>query len=314
MTIKPPNYTQIPNELLDKMADMSPAEFKVLMAICRKTFGWQKSHDVISLTQLERMTGLSRSAVHQAITAGIERGMLEQTKVTKQTFSYRLLVASDYQSTQTTSNGNGSEPVVSGYQLVASDYQSPEPTSSLSGPVPVASGYLQLVASDYTQKKELTELKKLKENGGSARARDATPTLFLVPDADLADEERAVSETPRGVPEAVAIWEQVFAGRKMPPAQVAAIVPVISDFQHWREVCQQWRDQGYRPLNISGLVDNYRKRDEPPRSVSPFRPSRGYGPQSICLMGEPLDETESEIRIRTAARKAELMKDMPVGL
>jgi phage replication O-like protein O len=148
--VSPPNYTQIPNEILDKMADMTPAEFKVLMAICRKTFGWHKDRDVISLTQLEKMTGLSRTAVQAGIMAAIDRGLLERTEVVKgagkQSFSYHLLVASDYQSTQTTSSKSGTDPV-------ASDYQG-------------------LVVSDYTQKKDLN---KLKESGGVAKPSQTTP-------------------------------------------------------------------------------------------------------------------------------------------
>lgn len=142
--ITPPNFTQIPNEILDKMADMTPAEFKVLMAICRKTFGWQKERDVISLSQLEELTGLSRTAVQAGIMAAIKRGMLERTKAGTQSFSYHLLVASDYQSTQTTSSKNGTEPVASSYQ--------------------------ELVASDYTQKKDLNK----KHSGGDTRARATT--------------------------------------------------------------------------------------------------------------------------------------------
>lgn len=142
MPVTPPNFTQIPNDLLDKMADMSPAEFKVLMAICRKTFGWRKSHDVISLSQLEEMTGLSRTAVQAGIMAGIKRGMLERTPAGKQAFSYHLLVASDYQSTETTSSERLPKPVVSDNQ--------------------------QLVVSDYTQKKELNKGNK---SGGDTRER-----------------------------------------------------------------------------------------------------------------------------------------------
>lgn len=145
--LAPPNYTQIPNELLDRMGEFTPAEFKVLMAICRKTFGWHKDREVISLTQLEGVTKLSRSSVQEGIMTAIERGLLERTKFGVQSFSYHLLVASDYQFTQTTSS-------VAGTDLVASDAQ-------------------LLVASDYTQKKEL---KKVKETDRSI-ARKAQPDV-----------------------------------------------------------------------------------------------------------------------------------------
>lgn len=58
--VAPPNYTQIPNEIIDKwMRDLSGLQFKILMAICRKTFGWHKQSDKISMSQLEEITGSS---------------------------------------------------------------------------------------------------------------------------------------------------------------------------------------------------------------------------------------------------------------
>lgn len=59
-----PNTASIPNILFDYwMEKLSPAEFKVLMCIARKTYGWRKNHDYISLSQIEKMTGLSRKGV-----------------------------------------------------------------------------------------------------------------------------------------------------------------------------------------------------------------------------------------------------------
>lgn len=63
-----PNTAQIPNVLFDVvMARVSPAQFKVLMAVARKTYGWGKESDRISLSQLQQMTGLSRQGVIDAV-------------------------------------------------------------------------------------------------------------------------------------------------------------------------------------------------------------------------------------------------------
>jgi len=68
MSIQSPNYTQYPNEILDKwMSILSGPEFKVISCICRKTFGWSKSKDKISLSQIIEMTGLSRQGALNAI-------------------------------------------------------------------------------------------------------------------------------------------------------------------------------------------------------------------------------------------------------
>jgi len=58
--ITAPNVTQVPNIILDKwMGILTPAEFKVLIFICRKTFGWHKKSDKISLSQIMEATSLS---------------------------------------------------------------------------------------------------------------------------------------------------------------------------------------------------------------------------------------------------------------
>lgn len=77
-----PTYTQVPSEIFDVlMPDLTGAELKVLLYICRRTFGFLRSSDDISLsqiengitrqdgTQLDRGTGLGRSSVKRALTA-----------------------------------------------------------------------------------------------------------------------------------------------------------------------------------------------------------------------------------------------------
>ncbi len=66
--IEKPNYTQTPNILFDKiMCTLNESELKVFLAIIRKTFGWQKTHDRISFTQIEEMTGLSRQSISNGL-------------------------------------------------------------------------------------------------------------------------------------------------------------------------------------------------------------------------------------------------------
>lgn len=75
MTIKP-SHTQIPDAYLDiVMRHVSPAEFKVLMAISRFTFGWQKNKDQISLQQLMEYTTLSNKGVINCLRA-LEKNQL----------------------------------------------------------------------------------------------------------------------------------------------------------------------------------------------------------------------------------------------
>jgi phage replication O-like protein O len=64
-----PNFTLIPNVVLEKlMPRLSKAALKVLLAVARKTYGFHKDRDAISLTQLQRLTGLGRAGVVRGIT------------------------------------------------------------------------------------------------------------------------------------------------------------------------------------------------------------------------------------------------------
>jgi hypothetical protein len=63
-----PNTTQVPNILLDKVMPLLPeAPLKVLLAIVRFTYGFQKRSEEIGNKQLTRATGLSRSATIRAV-------------------------------------------------------------------------------------------------------------------------------------------------------------------------------------------------------------------------------------------------------
>lgn len=60
-----PNFTGIPNAILETMSRFSGAETKVLMVICRKTYGWKKDTDKISASQFVKMTGLDVSTIRR---------------------------------------------------------------------------------------------------------------------------------------------------------------------------------------------------------------------------------------------------------
>jgi len=64
----PPRYTPVPDDLFDwQLRDLGLAELKVLLFIIRKTLGYKKNEDAISLTQICEATGLGRKAVSQAV-------------------------------------------------------------------------------------------------------------------------------------------------------------------------------------------------------------------------------------------------------
>ncbi|MCB0094153.1 MAG: replication protein [Caldilineaceae bacterium] len=84
-----PNTTPIPDEFFDELlADLSGAEVKVLLYICRRTFGFKKDSDSISLNQmvngikkkdggiLDRGTGLGKASVARAVKTLEEKGAI----------------------------------------------------------------------------------------------------------------------------------------------------------------------------------------------------------------------------------------------
>jgi phage replication O-like protein O len=63
-----PNFTPVPNVVLEKlMPGLSKAALKVLLAVARKTYGFHKDRDAISLTQLQKLTGRGRAGVVRGI-------------------------------------------------------------------------------------------------------------------------------------------------------------------------------------------------------------------------------------------------------
>ncbi len=63
------NYTRIHNEILEMLAKtrLAPLEFALLIVIFRKTYGYQKKNDVISISQFCESTGANRIGVIKAL-------------------------------------------------------------------------------------------------------------------------------------------------------------------------------------------------------------------------------------------------------
>ena len=74
-----PNSFQVPNAVIDElMSELSGAELKCYLAILRKTKGWNKDFDAVSVTQLMSVTGLSNRAVIDACNHLVELNLLYQ--------------------------------------------------------------------------------------------------------------------------------------------------------------------------------------------------------------------------------------------
>ena len=86
---KQPRFTQIPDEFLDRMLPhLSGAEVKIMLYLFRKTLGYQKRQDRLSLKQIaggtrrrggeviDEGTGLSRSTVAVTLKSLAEKGLI----------------------------------------------------------------------------------------------------------------------------------------------------------------------------------------------------------------------------------------------
>ena len=73
------NSFQLPNSVIDELlADLTGAELKCYLYVLRKTKGWNKEEDSISVSQFMKVTGLSNRKVIDACERLVELGLLEQ--------------------------------------------------------------------------------------------------------------------------------------------------------------------------------------------------------------------------------------------
>lgn len=75
-----PNAFQIPNSVIDELlAKLTCAELKCYLFVVRKTKGWNKESDSISISQFMEVTGLSNRSIITACESLVEMGLLERS-------------------------------------------------------------------------------------------------------------------------------------------------------------------------------------------------------------------------------------------
>ncbi|HID99981.1 MAG TPA: replication protein, partial [Thiotrichaceae bacterium] len=73
-------YVRIANELVEALArtHLSSHESQILWALWRKTYGWHKKSDRISLAQFATATGLRKDVCSRTLTRLIERKIIDK--------------------------------------------------------------------------------------------------------------------------------------------------------------------------------------------------------------------------------------------
>jgi len=142
MKIFAPTYTQTPNDLFDSwLPHLKEVELKVILVIMRKTLGWHKIRDRISISQLQKLTGSTATNIIISIDGLIEKGLITKEVVgeigTQKTF-YELVIHE---------NSNNSYPCQS----------SSPPPANLRGGTPANLAGTKETAKKTNQKKQQQE-------------------------------------------------------------------------------------------------------------------------------------------------------------
>jgi len=71
-------YTPIANELMEAFSRLSLTqyEFRVLIVVLRKTYGWSKKEDCLSLSQISEISGIKKPHVSRALTLLRQRNIV----------------------------------------------------------------------------------------------------------------------------------------------------------------------------------------------------------------------------------------------
>ena len=72
-------YTMVPHEVIEALMrlKLSPSEYRIVLAVIRKTFGFHKDWDRISYSQFSCLTGLNRNQSYRSVKRLINRSILE---------------------------------------------------------------------------------------------------------------------------------------------------------------------------------------------------------------------------------------------
>lgn len=80
-----------PNSIIDELLpELSHSELKCYLCVLRKTKGWNKEEDAISVSQFMKVTGLSNKAVISACESLVEREILERKSGYRNTGIYSI--------------------------------------------------------------------------------------------------------------------------------------------------------------------------------------------------------------------------------
>jgi phage replication O-like protein O len=137
-------YTRLPNWIIEQLPTVSAPAVKIILLVARKTIGWNRARDAISLSQFESGTGITRPTIVKAIEE------LERAKILVVYKSNRSSASNEYQ-------------LVSAESLIESDDDGVKEFNQGSKkdlPVVVKEFNQEVVKEFNTQKKDIKKRKK----------------------------------------------------------------------------------------------------------------------------------------------------------
>lgn len=215
-------YTRLPNWLIDRMPELTAPAVKVLVLVARKTIGWNRESDVISLSQFAQGTGLTRPTIVKAIGELETAQLIRVERISQHGVSWNAYSIVDAESTLITSEVSATDVLVVNEFNQGSKNDLPE----------VVNEFNQGVVKEFnTQKK--SNIKKGKKDSSTTR-------------------------DPRIDAWQLQVYREL-ARYHVPIAWRDEIISTVTDEAVWAYVIRTWIGRGYRPNAIGGMLDWYMK-------------------------------------------------------
>jgi len=179
-----PNYTQVPNDLFDHwLPHLNESELKVLLVVIRQTLGYHKQADVISHSQIQKKTGLSKANCLIGVKSLISKGVIRKTVhgvLGTEQVSYELIFAEEPAIQPiAVEEGGGIVPILGG---VSQQYpQKKETKEKEQQQKPSAAAVFSKAIEDKLQALGVTKTERKKWNYSEAQVSQAFAVTGEVP-------------------------------------------------------------------------------------------------------------------------------------
>jgi hypothetical protein len=253
-----PNYTQVPNDLFEiHLAQMGEAELRVVLVLIRQTLGYHRESVRFSISNIEAMTGLSRSSAIDGCDQAIEHGYIVKENDGGVSF-WTLCIADSAANAldkkgkvarQTRQTSRANAPGTT--QLVGQTRQ----TSRANAP-----GTTQLVGQTRQTSRvalppSIKERNKDGKESALAGAKESDP---------LTPAQRKHYHLPIGEEPSPAVKSYLEAANSAQQPQTPApeirmeIDATVTDLDKWQAHLKTWHMHGYRFANVADLLETYR--------------------------------------------------------